>query len=96
MIATGYVFGVDQLNFTDFNSNIYRQNSFYVLFPLLLYAYYRYLIGSLIPMSESIEGSWSKFRDLNVIDAMTRVMESYAVQLDQWRSRFKQGPGSGM
>jgi hypothetical protein len=96
MIATSYVFGVHQLSFTDFNSNIYRQSSFYILFPLLLYAYYRYLIGSLIPMSESIEGSWSKFRDLNVVDAMTRVMESYAVQLDQWRSRFKQGPGGGM
>jgi hypothetical protein len=27
---------------------------------------------------------------------MTRVMESYAVQLDQWRSRFKQGPGGSM
>jgi hypothetical protein len=47
-------------------------------------------------MSESIEGNWSKFKDLNVIDAMTRVMESYAVQLDQWRSRFKQGPGGSM
>jgi hypothetical protein len=96
MIATAYVFGIHQLNLTDLDSNIYRQNSFYILFPLLLYAYYRYLIGSLIPMSESIEGKWSKFRDLNVIDAMTRVMESYAVQLDQWRSRFKQGPGGGM
>jgi hypothetical protein len=96
MIATGYVFGIHQLNFTDLSSNIYQQNSFYILFPLLLYAYYKYLIGSLIPMSESIEGNWSKFKDLNVIDAMTRVMESYAVQLDQWRSRFKQGPGGSM
>ena len=96
MIVTGYVFRVHQLDFTDLSSNIYRQNSFYILFPLLLYAYYKYLIGSLTPMSESIEGNWSKFKDLNVIDAMTRVMESYAVQLDQWRSRFKQGPGGGM
>jgi hypothetical protein len=96
MVATAYAFGIQQLNLLDLNSSLYRQNSFYLLFPLLLYAYYRYLIDSLQPMSESIEGNWSKFRDLNVIDAMTRVMESYAVQLDQWRSRFKQGPGSGM
>jgi hypothetical protein len=96
MIATAYAFGIQQLNIADLDSNIYRQSSFYILFPLLLHTYYRYLIDSLLPMSESIEGKWSKFRDLNVIDAMTRVMESYAVQLDQWRSRFKQGPGSGM
>ena len=51
---------IDQLNFADLRSNIYRQNSFYILFPLLLYAYYKYLIGSLIPMSESIKGSWSE------------------------------------
>src|SRR5262245_19547833 len=35
MIVTGYVFGISQLNFTDLSSNIYRQNSFYLLFPLL-------------------------------------------------------------
>jgi hypothetical protein len=96
MIVAAWAFGVQQLNVADLGSSVYRQNTFYVAFPLLLYAYYRYLIGSLDPMSESIEGNWAKFRELNVIDAMTRIMESYAVQLDQWRSRFKQGPGGGM
>jgi hypothetical protein len=96
MIGSAWVFGVQQLNIADLGSSVYRQNTFYVTFPLLLYAYYRYLIGSLDPMSESIEGNWAKFRELNVIDSLTRIMESYAVQLDQWRSRFKQGPGGGM
>jgi hypothetical protein len=95
IVATVLVFGVQQLDVADFNSNIYRQNTFYVAFPLLLYAYYRYLIGSLDPMSESIKANWAKFRELNILDAMSRIMESYAVQLDQWRSRFKQGPGGG-
>ncbi|HEX6000987.1 MAG TPA: Ig-like domain-containing protein [Hyphomicrobiaceae bacterium] len=96
MVGAAYVFGVRQFNIFDLESGVYRQNSFYVLFPALLYAYYKYLIDSLNPMSESIEGKWSTFRDLNVVDAMSRIMESYAVQLDQWRSRFKQGPGGGM
>jgi hypothetical protein len=96
MAGTAYLFGITQMNILNFDSNVYRQNSFYVLFPLLLYVYYRYLIESLIPMSESIEGQWSNFRELNVVEAVARIMESYAVQLDQWRSRFKQGPGGGM
>jgi hypothetical protein len=96
MIATAFIFGVQQLNIADFESNIYRQNSFYVAFPLLLYAYYRYLIGSLDPMSDSIEAKWATFQKLNVIAAMSQIMESYAGQLDQWRSRFRAGgPGGG-
>jgi hypothetical protein len=93
MIATAYVFGIHQLDITDINSNIYRQNSFYLAFPLLLHVYYKYLIESLNPMSKSIEGKWKKFRDLNVLEALAKIMEAYAVQLDQWRSRYKQGPG---
>jgi hypothetical protein len=91
MIATAFVFGVHQ----DLSSSVFQQNSFYVAFPLLLYAYYKYLISSLDPMSESIEGKWAKFQKLNVIEAMSRIMESYAVQLDQWRSRFRAGGPAG-
>lgn len=96
MVVTAYLFGVHQLQIFDLHSDVYRQNSFYVVFPLLLYAYYRFLIDSLTPMSDSIQGKWSRFKDLNVVDAMSRIMEAYAVQLDQWRSRFKGGPGGGM
>jgi hypothetical protein len=95
MIATAAIFGVHQLNILDLSSSIYKQSTFYVAFPLLLYAYYKYLIGSLDPMSESIEARWATFQKLNVIDALSRIMESYAGQLDQWRSRFRQGHGSG-
>jgi hypothetical protein len=95
MIATALIFGVQQINIADFGSSIYRQNSFYVAFPLLLYAYYKYLIGSLDPMTESIEAKWPTFHKLNVIEALSRIMESYAGQLDQWRSRFRQGHAGG-
>jgi hypothetical protein len=44
-------------------------------------------------MSKSIKGEWKKLKDLNVLGAMTRIMEAYAVQLHQWRARFNQGPG---
>jgi hypothetical protein len=96
MIATAAIFGVHQLNILDLDSSIYRQSTFYVAFPLLLYVYYKYLIGSLDPVSDSIEAKWATFQKLNVIEALSRIMESYAGQLDQWRSRFRQGHGSGV
>jgi hypothetical protein len=45
------------------------------------------------PVVESIDGSWSKFRELNLQGAMTRILESYANQLDQWRTRFRERGG---
>ena len=45
------------------------------------------------PVRESIDGRWSKFRELNLQGAMTKILESYANQLDQWRSRFRERGG---
>jgi hypothetical protein len=83
-----------QFGLLDLGSNVYRQYVFYLVFPLLLISFYRYLVRSLDPMSESIEGEWAKFKDLNFVEKLSNIMGAYAVQLDQWRSRFKQGPGS--
>jgi hypothetical protein len=99
ILATAYVFNIKEFNVFNFNSNVYHQNSFYLFFAWLLYAYYQYLTSSLAPLSESIEGRWHKFRELNIVNAMQTIMESYATQLDQWRSRFRDrsgGPGSSL
>src|SRR5262249_23840916 len=82
-----------QFGLLDLGSGVYRQYVFYLVFPLLLISFYRYLVRSLDPMSESIEGEWAKFKDLNFVEKLSNIMGAYAVQLDQWRSRFKQGPG---
>jgi hypothetical protein len=67
---------------------------FYPLFLWLLYEYGRNLTHALAPMTESIkEDEYVRLR-LGLVDEMTRIMASYAGQLDQWRSRFRQGPGS--
>jgi hypothetical protein len=71
----------------------YSQLSFYLLFPILLYWCYRYLTGSLAPVSDSLTRQWPKFRQLDSVHELNRIMGAYAGQLVQWRSRF-QGPGN--
>jgi hypothetical protein len=93
MLGVAWLFGVHQFDVFDLESSVYRQNTFYVFFPWLVYAYYRYMNQSLDPMRESIDGQWSKFRELNVQGAMKHILESYANQLDQWRSRFRDRGG---
>jgi hypothetical protein len=93
MLTVAWLFGVHQFDVFDLESSVYRQNTFYVFFPWLVYAYYRYMNQSLDPMRESIDGQWSKFRELNVQGAMRHILESYANQLDQWRSRFRDRGG---
>jgi hypothetical protein len=71
----------------------YSQLSFYLLFPILLYWCYRYLTGSLAPVSNSLTRQWPKVRQLDSVHELNRIMGAYAGQLVQWRSRF-QGPGN--
>jgi hypothetical protein len=66
---------------------------FYPSFLWLIYECYRYLTRALDPISESIQHKQYTFGGLDLVDQMTRIMERYAEQLDQWRSRFRQGPG---
>lgn len=70
----------------------YRQYSLYLLFPILLYWCYRRLRGSLSPVGDSLQRQWAKFRNLNVVHELTRIMSSYVNQLHMWRNRF--GPGN--
>jgi hypothetical protein len=90
MLIASYLFNIRQLSIFDWNSSVYRQNSFYPFFAWLLLTYYRYLSRSVSFIWESIEEHrWFKFRELNLQDAMTRIMDSYVVQLDRWRSMMK-------
>jgi hypothetical protein len=93
MFIVAWLLDIRQLNVFDFGSAIYRQNTFYVFFAGLIYGYYRYMIRSYQPVEESIDGRWPKFHELNLQGAMTRILESYANQLDQWRSRFRERGG---
>ena len=93
LFGTAYAFNIPEFNVFDLRSSLYHQNSFYLLFGLLLLAYYRYLRKALPSISHSVEGEWFGFRELNILSAMTMIMESYANQLDQWRARFRDRSG---
>jgi hypothetical protein len=95
MLVVAGLLNISQFNIFDFGSAIYRQNTFYFFFAWLIYVYYRYMTRSYSPVDESIDGRWSKFRELNLQGAMTKILESYANQLDQWRSRFRERGGMG-
>ena len=90
MFIASYIFNIRQINIFDKNSNVYSQNVFYIFFAWLLFIYYGYLSQSVSFIWESIaERRWSKFGDLNIQGAMTRITDSYVVQLDRWRTMMK-------
>ena len=93
MLLVAGLLNIRQFDIFDFRSAIYGQNIFYFFFVWLIYIYYRYMINSYSPVRESIDGRWSKFSELNLQGAMTKILESYANQLDQWRSRFRERGG---
>ena len=93
MLLVAWLLNIRQFNILDLESAIYRQNTFYVFFAWLIYVYYRYMTRSYTPVVDLIDGRWSKFRELNLQGAMTKILESYANQLDQWRSRFRERGG---
>jgi hypothetical protein len=95
MLFVAWLLDIRPFNIFDLGSGIYRQNTFYICFALLVYFYYRYMTRSYSPVHDSIDGRWSKFGELNLQGAMTKILESYANQLDQWRSRFRERGGMG-
>ena len=90
MLIAAYAFDVRQLNVFDLGAGLYKQNTFYPFFAWLLFVYYGYMSRSVSFIWESIEDRrWSKFRDLNIQAAMTRISDGFVVQLDRWRSMMK-------
>lgn len=79
-----------EFNVLNLESAIYSQNSFYPFFAMLLLAYYQYLRRSVSFIWESIEQhDWFKFRELDIQDAMTKILDAYVTQLDRWRGVMK-------
>jgi hypothetical protein len=90
VLAVTSLMRLPEFNVLNLESEIYRQNSFYLCFALLLLAYYQYLRRSVSFIWESIEQhDWFKFRELNIQDAMTRILDAYVTQLDRWRGVMK-------
>jgi hypothetical protein len=70
---------------------------FYLLvFVFMLFRYIRCRTDALEAIAGALTVKWFKFRELNLENAMSKIMESYINQLDQWRSRYRErgGPGS--
>lgn len=89
MVATAYMLGIGQLNVFDPQSDVYRQDSFYVVFLVLLLVCYRYLRKSVSLISQFIDKrQWSKFKQLNIQVSMTKTLHAYVEQLHRWRARF--------
>jgi hypothetical protein len=100
MLTVAYLFGIHQLNILSLEAELYRQNSFYVFFLVLLFASYGYLRDSLSFIWQSLFpethgatdarfGRWTKFRDLNMQGSITRTLDAYVDSLDRWRSMMK-------
>lgn len=90
MLLVAWAANIQQFDILDLTSAVYQQSTFYVFFAWLIYLYYRYMAHSYAPVRESLDGGWTKFRQLNLQGAMTEVLESYVNQLDQWRTRFRE------
>jgi len=90
LLAVTSVMGLPEFNVLNLESAIYKQNSFYLFFAMLLLAYYQYLRRSVSFIWESIQQhDWFKFRELDIQDAMTRILDAYVTQLDRWRGVMK-------
>jgi hypothetical protein len=70
---------------------------FYLLvFMFMLFRYIRCRTDALEAIAGALTVKWFKFKELNLENAMSKVMESYINQLDQWRSRYRERGGPGM
>ena len=90
LLVLAYIFNMNEFNILDVQSALYKQNSFYFFFGLLIVAYYRYLKKSLTFTWEAIERRrWHRFRQLELDGAMANIMEAYVNQLVLWREAFR-------
>ena len=90
LLVVASLMHLPEFDVLDLKSEIYNQNSFYPFFAMLLLAYYQYLRRSVSFIWESIEQrDWFKFREMNIQDAMTKILDAYVTQLDRWRGVMK-------
>jgi hypothetical protein len=90
LLFVASVMRLPEFNVLNLGAAIYKQNSFYLFFAMLLLAYYQYLRRSVSFIWESIaQHDWFKFRELDIQDAMTKILDAYVTQLDRWRGVMK-------
>jgi hypothetical protein len=90
LLVVTSVMRLPEFNVLNLESAIYKQNSFYLFFAMLLLAYYQYLRRSVSFIWESIaQHDWFKFHELDIQDAMTKILDAYVTQLDRWRGVMK-------
>jgi hypothetical protein len=66
-----------------------------LVFLLMFFRYMRCRTDALEAIASALTAKWFKFRELDLQNAMSKIMESYINQLDQWRSRYRER-GGGM
>jgi hypothetical protein len=92
--------GFPQFNVFSLEGELYRQNSFYLFFLVLLFACYRYLHNALSFIWLSIftktddatgerVGGWTKFHDLDIQKNIGETLETYIRALVRWRNMMK-------
>ncbi len=90
ILATVYVIDLDV-----FIEAVLAQNTFYVLFVLLIYLYYRYLRESVTFILDTIkEETWQEFHDLKMHNSMKRYVQAWAQNLKQWRDARRSTDGN--
>ncbi len=90
ILATVYV-----IDFQVFMEAVFAQNTFYVLFLLLIYLYYRYLRESVTFILDTIkEETWQEFHDLKIHNSMKRYVQAWAQNLKQWRDARRSTDGN--
>ncbi len=90
ILATAYAIDLDT-----FINAIFEQNTFYVLFVMLIYLYYRYLRASVTFILDTIkEETWQEFHDLKMHNSMKRYVQAWAQNLKQWRDARRSTDGN--
>jgi hypothetical protein len=90
IVFAANLFDIRPLNIFDLTSEVYHQDTFYLLFGLLLVACYRYLSRSISLVWQFLEKrQWSKFQQLNIHSSMTKTLHAYVEQLHRWRTMMK-------
>jgi hypothetical protein len=94
LIITTYLFHIAEFKIVE-GKAISPQIGFYSVLGLLLVGYYHYLKEAFPSLEGFVSGEgdrgWYGFHKLNLLNAITKVMESYADSLISWRSKFGGG-----
>ncbi len=90
------LFDIQELNLLNTDAAIYKQNTFYILFPLLFLLYYRYLSRALEFIQDAIqEREWIEFHNLRLDNTTRNIILRYIDEVKIWRERFRGSDSMG-